>query len=114
MNVGGRARSARRRDTAGARGLTVASLILTVASWPWLFLVNLPIGLVAVPVFLLIARPGQPHARPFDLSGALLSAVALGLLVVGVDTLGSGDLGPPPAEIAIGLPTIALPACHHN
>ena len=57
-------------------------MILSVAAWPWLFLVNLPIGLVAVPVFLLIARPGQRHARPFDLSGALLSAVALGLLVV--------------------------------
>jgi MFS transporter, DHA2 family, multidrug resistance protein len=94
--------------TAGALGPTIASLILSVATWPWLFLVNLPIGLVAVPIFLLIARPGQRHARPFDLSGALLSAIALGLLVVGVDTLGSGDLGRAIAEIGVGLASIGL------
>lgn len=94
--------------TAGALGPTVASLILSVATWPWLFLVNLPICLIAIPIFLSAARPGQGQPRPFDISGALLSALSLGLILVGVDTLGSGDLGLAIGEILLGLASIAL------
>jgi DHA2 family multidrug resistance protein-like MFS transporter len=92
----------------GALGPTVAALILSVATWPWLFLVNLPIGLIAAPVFLLAAPAGKRHPRPFDASGAALGAVALGLLLVGVDTLGSGDHRLAIGEIALGLISIGL------
>jgi MFS transporter, DHA2 family, multidrug resistance protein len=34
---------------------TLAALILSVARWPWLFLVNVPVGLIAVPLFLAVA-----------------------------------------------------------
>src|SRR4051812_22443687 len=33
-----------------AAGPTIAALILTVGSWPWLFLINLPIGIAAFVV----------------------------------------------------------------
>jgi DHA2 family multidrug resistance protein-like MFS transporter len=92
----------------GALGPTVAALILSVATWPWLFLVNLPIGLIAAPVFLLAAPAGKRHPRPFDASGAALSAVALGLLLVGVDTLGGGEHRLAIGEIALGLTSIGL------
>jgi MFS transporter, DHA2 family, multidrug resistance protein len=72
---------------AGATGPTVAALILSVASWPWLFLVNLPVCLVTVPLFFAVAPAGEPAPRPFDLSGALLNAIAFGLLVVSVDNI---------------------------
>ena len=73
---------------ASAAGPTVAAAILSVASWPWLFLVNLPVGLVA----LLVASrtlPLTPRSRArFDLPSALLNAVTFGLLIIGIDGLG--------------------------
>jgi DHA2 family multidrug resistance protein-like MFS transporter len=86
----------------GALGPTIAALILTVASWPWLFLVNVPIGLVAVPLFISFASPGRPQARPFDYVATLLSAATLGLLLIGVDTLGGGERSLAMAEMAAG------------
>jgi MFS transporter, DHA2 family, multidrug resistance protein len=74
----------------GALGPTVAATILTIAKWPWLFLVNLPFGL-AVPLFVANAPPDVRVARPLDLTGAALNALAFGLCVVGVGTLGIGD-----------------------
>jgi DHA2 family multidrug resistance protein-like MFS transporter len=72
----------------GAAGPSVAAAILSVARWPWLFLVNVPFCAVAAWVFFRQAPADEPQARRFDLGGALLSALALGLLVIGVDLLG--------------------------
>ena len=72
----------------GAAGPSVAAAILSIARWPWLFLVNVPICAFALWAFLRNAPAAEPQPRRFDLGGALLCAVALGLLVVGVDTLG--------------------------
>ena len=90
-----------------AIGPTIASLILAVADWPWLFLVNVPIGLIGIPIYYRVAPPGHPRPRRFDIAGALLSAVALGLLVVGVDTLGV-QRGAAAAEIVAGFAGFAL------
>lgn len=98
----------------GTAGPTVASLILSVATWPWLFLVNVPIGMIAVPVFIALARPGRPQPRPFDWVATLLSAAALGLLLMGVDTLGKEDHGLALGEIAIGLVCGALLVWHQS
>ncbi|MGI4953136.1 MAG: MFS transporter [Janthinobacterium lividum] len=86
-----------------ALGPTLAALILSVAHWPWLFLVNVPVGLVAVPLFLKVApvSPGRP--RRFDWAGALLNAAAFGLVVTGVDGLGGEAPGLAGAELAAGL-----------
>lgn len=92
----------------GAAGPTIAALILSVARWPWLFLVNLPVCAVALPLFLLLAPLSRQHMRPFDVPGAVLSAVALGLLVVGVDTCGTGRLPVAAAELAASLLSFAL------
>lgn len=70
-----------------ALGPTAAAAILTVASWPWLFWVNLPLGAVAL-VMAFTALPVTPRtgARP-DLVGSLLCMVAFGALVMGGDGL---------------------------
>ena len=96
---------------AGALGPTVAALILSVAAWPWLFLVNLPVCLVAAPLFIAVAPQSRRTPRPFDLPGALLNAVALGLLVVGVDRLG-GHAGPAMWMIAGGLVSLTFLVWH--
>jgi DHA2 family multidrug resistance protein-like MFS transporter len=91
-----------------ALGPTLAALILSVARWPWLFLVNVPVGLVAVPLFFRVAPRGRRVRRPFDGIGALLNAAALGLIVMGVDGLGGAARGVAVAELVAGLACAAL------
>ncbi|MGW2474309.1 MDR family MFS transporter [Streptomyces sp. NPDC001665] len=60
--------------------------VLAVAPWPWLFMVNLPIGAAAV---LLAGRyvpvvPPAPQRTAFDLRGALLLSPGLAVLVYGL------------------------------
>ncbi|MYN18707.1 MFS transporter [Rugamonas sp. FT107W] len=65
-----------------AVGPTVASLILATASWPWLFAVNVPLGLFAI----LLGRRALPHtpraAHKIDLTTAVYNAFAFGLLIL--------------------------------
>ncbi|ANN68475.1 MFS transporter [Bordetella bronchialis] len=64
-----------------AAGPTAASLVLTVATWHWLFLINVPVGLVAI-YFCLRALPVTTRTRRrFDTLGAVLCAGFLSLLV---------------------------------
>ena len=86
-----------------ALGPTLGALVLSAASWPWLFLVNVPLGLVAVPLFLAVVPPGRRRPRPLDRVGTLLSAAALGLVVTGVDGLGGTGRGLALGEVAAGL-----------
>jgi len=72
-----------------AAGPTVASAILSVASWQWLFLVNLPVGIAALAACRFLPEsPRGKHA--FDFTSALLSAMTFGLLILAIDGLGHG------------------------
>jgi EmrB/QacA subfamily drug resistance transporter len=70
---------------APALGPVLGGLLVTDASWRWVFYVNVPIGLTAFAfgaVFLqqsVQARPGR-----FDLAGFLLAGLGLGLVMYGV------------------------------
>ncbi|MGY2053080.1 MFS transporter [Methylobacterium sp. JK268] len=67
-----------------ALGPTVASLILVAAPWPWLFAVNLPIGLAALALaWRALPETGRAGHR-FDGIGALLTAATFALLVLGL------------------------------
>jgi MFS transporter, DHA2 family, multidrug resistance protein len=71
-----------------AIGPTIASAILSVAPWPWLFVVNVPIGAIVL-IIALRALPESPRLPiKFDIGSAALSALTFGLLIVGIDTLG--------------------------
>ncbi len=72
-------------------GPTVGAAILAVATWPWIFAVNVPIGIAAV--FGLRYLPEVPCAKTsFDGVGALLSMLTLGAFVSGVGYLGESFL----------------------
>ena len=70
--------------TAFTLGPTIASGILALGQWPWLFAVNIPFGLAAILIGLktLPRTPRATHA--FDFPGALLAAGCLGLFMLGV------------------------------
>jgi DHA2 family multidrug resistance protein-like MFS transporter len=89
--------------TSSALGPTLAALILAVASWPWLFLVNVPFGAIAVPLLLAVAPPDTRVARRFDWTGAALNALAFGLIIGGVHYLGGASVPAAAAAIAAGL-----------
>jgi MFS transporter, DHA2 family, multidrug resistance protein len=70
--------------TAFTLGPTIASGILALGPWPWLFAINVPIGLIAMGIGLktLPATPRAVHA--FDFAGAALAACCLGLFIIGI------------------------------
>ncbi|WP_434622379.1 MFS transporter [Azospirillum sp. B2RO_4] len=66
-----------------AAGPSLAALILSVASWPWLFAVNVPLGLAALAVAARAMPVSNPAGHRFDWLSAALNAATLGLLIVG-------------------------------
>lgn len=71
-------------------GPTATSAILSVASWPWLFLINVPLALVAF----LLARRDLPqtelNVRPFDGLSAAYCGGAFACLLFGIASLSHG------------------------
>lgn len=76
---------------AAAVGPTIAAGILAVATWPYLFAVNVPFGVAA----LALAWRSLPHTKPashsFDWQSAGLSALTFGLGISGIDSVGHGE-----------------------
>jgi DHA2 family multidrug resistance protein-like MFS transporter len=74
-----------------AAGPTVAAGILSVATWPFLFAVNIPFGIAAV-IIALRALPHTPRAlHRFDVAGAVLVAIMFALLIGSIDAAGHGE-----------------------
>jgi MFS transporter, DHA2 family, multidrug resistance protein len=73
--------------TSAVIGPSLASAVMAVAHWRWLFAINGPIGVIAI----LIATYALPYservARKLNHVGALLNAAAFGLLVSGLQAL---------------------------
>lgn len=72
---------------AAAAGPTVAAAILAVANWPWLFAINVPIGVFAFVLGLkfLPSNPVKVQGQRFDYTSALLNALTFGLLISVID-----------------------------
>ena len=69
---------------------SVAAAILSVASWHWLFLINVPIGALAL-VMAARTLPATPRAAGrLDLLSVLLNALTFGLVIAGVNRIGQG------------------------
>lgn len=66
-----------------AAGPSLAGAILSVASWHWLFAINVPLGICAFVAgyFLLPLNPPASKVRKFDKTGSVASALTFGLLI---------------------------------
>jgi MFS transporter, DHA2 family, multidrug resistance protein len=73
--------------TAAAIGPTIASAVLAVAHWRWLFGINVPIGVAAFAIALCALPDSERAPRRLNLAGAALYAGAMGLLLSGLQTL---------------------------
>jgi len=103
--------------TAFTFGPTIASAILALGPWTWLFAVNLPFGLLAFAIGAITLPPTPRAAHAFDVPGAVLAAGCLGLFITGIGSAAhqapllpvASELG---AAIVLGLVLISRHAEH--
>jgi EmrB/QacA subfamily drug resistance transporter len=92
-------------------GPPLGGFITTYASWHWIFIINVPIGLVGIALALRYIEDVRVAMRdPFDLAGMVLAAISVAGLAFGCSVLGVGLVPWPLAAIliAIGAVTFAL------
>ena len=90
-------------SAAAALGPTVASGVLALGPWEWLFAINVPIGVVVI----LIGNrwlPANPQDGKFDIVSTCLNILTFGLAFTGIDALTRGG------EVGFGCTEIALAA----
>jgi len=86
---------------AAATGPTIASAILAVAHWRWLFAINLPIGIATLAIATYSLPVIERSARRLNYVGAVLLAGTFILLVSGLQAL-AHDAATPVALFEIG------------
>ena len=90
-------------SAAAAFGPTVASGILALGPWQWLFGINVPIGVVAI----LIGNrwlPSNPKDGKFDIVSTCLNILTFGLAFTGIDALTrNGDVAFGCTEIGLAV-----------
>jgi DHA2 family multidrug resistance protein-like MFS transporter len=84
-------------SVSGAAGPSLAAGILAISTWPSLFLINVPVGLLALA--LTETLPVTPRAKHrFDWSSALLNAGMFGFGIIGIAGIAHGQ-----SHLLIGL-----------
>jgi DHA2 family multidrug resistance protein-like MFS transporter len=77
--------------SSGALAPTLGGLVLSVATWPWLFAAAAPLAVLS----LLIGRNSLPEPRPtdepYDVLAAVLCAATFGLVISGLESIVHGD-----------------------
>ena len=105
----------------GSSGLLLGGILTSALSWPWVFFVNVPVGIGVVAGSLRWIGPhhGTGAHGDFDLGGALTATGGLSLLiygVVGAESHGWGSartLGPIAGAVLL-LAAFALIESHHR
>src|ERR1700730_9881490 len=75
-------------STSSAAGPTLAAGILAVAPWPYLFAVNVPIGVATLLLSMRLLPHTAPSGHRFDLLSAALCALMFGSLISGINGAG--------------------------
>jgi len=90
--------------SSSAAGPSVAAAIMAVASWPWLFAVQVPLGLLALALSLRFLPRSPVTGHKFDPLSAVLNAITLGLVITGLDGIGHRYAVPiVVGELAVGV-----------
>jgi EmrB/QacA subfamily drug resistance transporter len=92
----------------------LGGLFVTYASWRWIFLVNLPLGVVfLVAALRMVPATGAGGERAgFDTTGFALTGTGLAAAVLGMEELGGGALALPLAALGAAAVLLALSAVH--
>ncbi|KAB8312889.1 MFS transporter [Erwinia endophytica] len=72
-------------------GPLLGGIIVTYGHWPWIFWLNIPLGILAVIASqYLVPQFSQDTVRPFDILGYLFTAGGCTALIVALEWLGQG------------------------
>jgi EmrB/QacA subfamily drug resistance transporter len=92
----------------------VGGFFASYLSWRWIFYMNIPVGVIGVCfVSVLIDNVRSDSCRKFDWSGAVLAAVALGCLTIGLDRIAAGGAWIPCIAIFAVALAFGAWAVHH-
>jgi MFS family permease len=73
-------------------GPPAGGFIVTYISWQWIFLINVPIGMVGlVLVILFVKNYRESERHPLDFTGFVLTGLALSALIYGFEGIGRGE-----------------------
>jgi MFS transporter, DHA2 family, multidrug resistance protein len=76
--------------TSAAAGPSVASGILAITTWHWLFAINIPFGLLSLSLSERFLAPAEGTRHRWDFWSAILNAATVTLLITGIDDVGNG------------------------
>lgn len=72
-------------------GPALGGILVEYASWHWIFLINIPVGIIGAVATLMLMPNYTMQTRRFDLSGFMLLAVGMAVLTLALDgSKGSG------------------------
>jgi DHA2 family methylenomycin A resistance protein-like MFS transporter len=91
---------------ASSSGPVVGGL-LTLASWRWIFLINVPVGAVALALLACAERSAR-HRAPFDRVGQATAVLAIGGLTYGAIEAGTAGFAAPRVLAAFAVAAAAL------
>lgn len=74
-----------------AVGPTLAAGILAVGTWPYLFAINVPLGVVALSLAWRCLPVTPLGSHSFDWQSAVLSAITFGVGITSIDSIGHGE-----------------------
>jgi EmrB/QacA subfamily drug resistance transporter len=84
----------------------IAGGALSLATWRWIFFINIPVGLITLAVVGAVAHSPR-RTVPFDLIGQVAAVAAMGALTYGVIESGAAGLSAPRVLAAFVLSLIA-------
>ncbi|WP_412542940.1 MFS transporter [Longispora sp. K20-0274] len=95
-----------------ALGVIAGGLLTAGPGWAWVFLVNVPVGIVVVGLVPLAVRPDghRTARRRLDVAGAALITAAVAALIYGLITAGDTGWTDPDALLPLGAAVVLLVA----
>lgn len=94
--------------TAPVLAPAIGGALVTYASWRWIFLINVPLGIAGLVVGLRLVRGVETTtaARPLDWRGLILTTVGIAALIISLDSVRAD--GTPWLAVAVGVVVAAV------
>jgi len=84
-------------------GPPLGGFLVTYASWHWIFLINVPVGILGIALVLRFIQHDEPEApNKLDWPGFLLSGISLAALVSGFEAIGRSDVSRQNVALLLG------------
>jgi len=78
-------------SSATAIAPVLGGVMLSFASWPWIFAAAVPLGVISIISGRATLPEPTPHDEPYDVLAAVLCALTFGLVISGLESIVHGD-----------------------